>query len=185
MSAMKITLVVLAAALATVVSFAAQETAAKTPSVDRAPDFVGGPWLNTPDGKPVTIASRKGKPTLVAFWTFACENCQANIAPYARLLAKYHPKGVEMISVHTPELRIEHDLDEVKKHIAKYKIDYPVLIDNDNANWNRWHVQVWPTLYVVDGNGIVKCRWVGELGWNGAKGEEEIGKVLDSLLAGK
>jgi thiol-disulfide isomerase/thioredoxin len=180
---MKTVAILATAALAAAVCWAAQEKPAKAANPDQAPELVGGPWLNTKDGKPVTFASRKGKPTLVAYWTFACSNCHANIPAYARLLAKYRPKGVEMISIHTPELKIERDVEEVKKHLAKYKIDYPVVIDNDNVNWNRWHVQVWPTLYVVDGNGIVKCRWVGELGWNGAKGEEEIGKVLDGLLA--
>ncbi len=163
----------------------AQGPPAKKPNPDQAPLFAEGTWLNTKDGKPVTLESRKGKPTLVAFWTFACSNCQANIAPYQRLLAKYRPKGVEMISVHTPEIKIERDIEQVKKHIAKFKIDYPVLIDNDNANWNRWNVQVWPTLYVIDGAGVAKFHWKGELNWQGAGGEAKIGQVLDGLLAAK
>lgn len=157
--------------------------APKKPNPDQAPLFAEGQWLNTKEGKPVTLESRKGKPTLVAFWTFACSNCHANIPAYARLLAKYRPKGVEMVSVHTPELKIERDVAEVKKHIEKFKIDYPVLIDNDNANWNRWNVSVWPTLYVVDGDGIVRYHWKGELNWRGAGGEAQIGQILDGLLA--
>jgi len=35
-----------------------------------APELVGGPWLNTPKGKGVKLASRKGKVTVVEFWTF-------------------------------------------------------------------------------------------------------------------
>lgn len=35
-----------------------------------APELVGGPWLNTPNEKPITLASRKGKVTVVEFWTF-------------------------------------------------------------------------------------------------------------------
>ena len=35
-----------------------------------APELVGGPWLNTPNNKPITLASRKGKVTVVEFWTF-------------------------------------------------------------------------------------------------------------------
>jgi peroxiredoxin len=152
---------------------------------NQAPLFAEGQWLNTKDGKPITLESRKGKPTLVAFWTFACSNCQANIPAYRRLLAKYRSKGVEMISIHTPEIKIEHDVDQVKKHIEKFKIDYPVLIDNDNANWNRWGVNVWPTLFVVDGNGVIYYHWVGELNWQGAGGEAKVGEILDGLLASK
>ncbi|RYG38446.1 redoxin domain-containing protein [bacterium] len=168
--------------LASAFVFAVQEPRAKKPNPDQAPELTGGLWLNTEDGKPITFESRRGKPTLVAFWTFACSNCQANIAPYARLLAKYRPKGVEMISVHTPELDIERNPEEVKRHLDKFKIDYPVLIDNDHANWNRWKLKWWPTLYVLDGQGVVIHRWEGELNWNGAKGEVEVARLLDRLL---
>ncbi len=147
-----------------------------------APELIGGPWLNTTDEKPVTLASRKGKVTLVAFWTFACENCQHNMAPYARLLAKYRPRGVEMLSIHTPELAVERQLDEVRTHIKQFKIDYPVLIDNDGKNWNRWGVNMWPSLYVVDSAGNVRYHWFGELNYNGAGGEATVSRVLDELL---
>lgn len=35
-----------------------------------APELVGEKWFNTPEGKPVTWASRRGKVTMVHFWTF-------------------------------------------------------------------------------------------------------------------
>ena len=35
-----------------------------------APELVGGPWLNTPKNTPIKLASRKGKVTIVEFWTF-------------------------------------------------------------------------------------------------------------------
>ncbi len=34
------------------------------------PELVGGPWLNTPQNKPIKLTSRKGKVTVVEFWTF-------------------------------------------------------------------------------------------------------------------
>ena len=35
-----------------------------------APELLGGPWLNTRGGKPITLVSRRGKVTIVEFWTF-------------------------------------------------------------------------------------------------------------------
>ena len=175
--------IVSATALTMSIASAQQSPPQSRPNPNQAPEFTGGPWLNTKDGKPVTIESRRGKPTLVAFWTFACENCQANIPAYARLLAKYRAQGVELISIHTPEIKIEHNIDQVAKHVKEEKIDYPVLIDNANTNWNNWKVGVWPPLYVVDGDGIVRYHWFGELNWNNAGGEAKIAQVLDSLIA--
>ena len=148
-----------------------------------APELVGGPWLNTKDGKPLTLESRKGKVTLVAFWTFGCYNCKNNFAPYARILKKYRSKGIELISVHTPETQTEHKFDEVASHVKSNHIEYPVLIDNSETNWNRWNVNVWPSLYVVDQKGNIYYHWFGELNYNDGGGEAKIGEILDDLLS--
>lgn len=150
---------------------------------DIAPEFVGSTWINTKDGKPVTLESRHGKPTLVAFWTFGCINCRHNLPAYERLLSKYRSKGVELIAIHTPETRGERSLAQVKKHVETLGIDYPVLVDNDSANWDRWKIDVWPTLYVIDGNGRARFYWKGELNWQGATGEAQVARMLDNLLA--
>jgi hypothetical protein len=34
------------------------------------PELVGGSWLNTPQNRSIKIASRKGKVTVIEFWTF-------------------------------------------------------------------------------------------------------------------
>lgn len=35
-----------------------------------APEVIGSVWLNTPGGKPIKLASRKGKVTIVQFFAF-------------------------------------------------------------------------------------------------------------------
>ena len=175
----------LALALASVLGVAAYQAPVRKRAANAAPELVGGPWINTKGGAAAPLAARAGKPTLVAFWTFGCSNCQANIAPYGRLLARYRPKGVEMISVHTPEMRVERDVEEVKRHVGKFAIDYPVVVDGKGLNWDRWGVRYWPTLFLLDGEGRVVRRWEGELNWQGANGEGMVAAALDTLLAGR
>ena len=150
-----------------------------------APELSGGTWINLGDRKPITLASRKGKVTILHFWTFACSNCHANLPAYERLYAKYRSSGVEMIGIHTPELEIEKDEKKVAEAVKKWKMSYPVLIDEKGANWKSWRQNVWPTVYVIDQSGEVAYYWVGELAWKGAKGEEELMRVVDALLKSK
>jgi thiol-disulfide isomerase/thioredoxin len=150
-----------------------------------APELVGSKWLNTQDEKPITLASRKGKVTLVHFWTFACGNCHANLPAYERLIKKYKAQGVEMIGIHTPELELEKDEAKLAAAIKKWKISYPVLVDGQGQNWANWKQQVWPTIYVIDQKGEVAYYWVGELAWKGARGEQEVSRVVDRLLSQK
>ena len=49
---------------------AAAPAAAQSTMNRPAPELVGGPWLNTPENKPVTLASLKGKVVVLHFWTF-------------------------------------------------------------------------------------------------------------------
>jgi hypothetical protein len=35
-----------------------------------APELKGGSWINTGGGRPLSLASRRGKVTVLHFWTF-------------------------------------------------------------------------------------------------------------------
>ncbi len=151
----------------------------------QAPELVGGPWLNTPNGGPITLASRRGKVTVVEFWTFGCSNCRANLPAYAKWHQQFQNKGVEIIGVHTPEFDSEKNVENVKAQLQKLKIDYPVLIDNQNKNWRNWNQHYWPTVYLVDKAGNVRAKWEGELEYNGAGGTARLTKQINQLLAEK
>ena len=87
-----------------------------------------------------------------------------------------------MIGVHTPETDAEKKAENVRERVKKLGITYPVLLDQRAENWGRWRQQIWPTVYLVDKRGNVRYRWVGELEWQKAGGEERMTKCLEYLL---
>jgi AhpC/TSA family len=70
-----------------------------------APEFVGGPWLNTPGDEPISVASRRGKVTIVHFWTYGCYNCQNNLAAYARWHKRFARRDVVIVGFILPKPR--------------------------------------------------------------------------------
>lgn len=150
-----------------------------------AQELVGGPWLNTRQGAPVTLASRRGKVTVVHFWTYGCINCRHNLPAYARLQKKFAAQNVQIIGVHTPETRGEKATVNVARAIKQHDISYPVLVDGNSANWNRWGQKYWPTVYLIDKQGHVRQHWEGELGYNGADGEAQLSHSIEKLLQEK
>lgn len=148
-----------------------------------APELTGGRWLNTEGGAAVSLAARAGKVTVVHFWTFACINCRRNLPVYNRWHDRYSPKDVVTIGVHTPELEHEKSWSNVAAETKKLEIRYPVLFDPDYTNWNRWRQQYWPTVYVVDKQGVVRGAWIGELNYGGEKGEDRFAALIEKLLA--
>ena len=147
-----------------------------------APELVGGVWLNTAKGAPIKLADRRGKVTIVQFWTFACSNCKANLPGYARWNKQFAAKGVAVIGVHTPELDYERDPKNVARFVKDNGIAYPILIDAKHENWNRWEQQYWPTVYLIDKQGRVRYQWIGELNYNNAGGEAKMARLVEQLL---
>ncbi|HLO99051.1 MAG TPA: redoxin domain-containing protein [Fimbriimonas sp.] len=145
-----------------------------------APEFIGTEWLNSE--KPITMASRKGKVTVVHFWTFGCINCKRNLPPVQRLYDKFKARGVEFISIHTPELKEERDVENVKKAVKDNNIKYPVLIDPQYENWKAWKVEYWPTFFIIDQAGNIRGNWAGELNYNGSQGEAKAAAYIEGLL---
>lgn len=149
---------------------------------DKAPELVQGAWLNTPGGKPLTLAARKGKVTIVQFWAVNCSNCRANLPSYARWAKDFKSRGVEVIGVHTPELAAERDPAYLADQVKKLGITYPILMDGQSQNWKRWQQRSWPTVYLVDKAGRVRYSYEGELEYQGATGTERITKLIEQLL---
>ena len=148
---------------------------------DPAPALVQGAWIG--NEKPISLRDLKGSVTVLHFWTFACSNCAANMPRYNEWFDDFSAKGVKFIGIHTPEIQSEYNLANVKKAIARYKVKYPVLVDNDYKNWKAWNQQFWPTVYLIDKKGHVRYRWEGELEYNGAGGDRTMRKRLAQLLA--
>ena len=101
------------------------------------------------------------------------------------MLDSFSKEGVEVLSIHTPELPEERSVENVKKAVEKYAIKYPVLIDGEFKNWKAWKVQYWPTVFVVDKKLKVRSGWVGELNYQDGGGEAKIAEVVTQLLAEK
>jgi hypothetical protein len=78
----------------------------------------------------------------------------------------YAARGLTIIGVHSPEFDYEKDLANVEAAVKRLKIAYPVALDNDFANWNRYNNRYWPTRYLVDKNGILRFSHIGEGGYD-------------------
>ena len=129
----------------------------------RAPAFTGiTKWLNTPDGKPLTISGLRGKVVLVDFWTYSCINCQRTLPHLEAWYRNYHKSGLEIVGVHTPEFAFEHVVSNIKAQSHDLGVKYPVAVDNDYGTWNAYGTAAWPTEYLVDATGEVRHIAIGE-----------------------
>lgn len=165
-------------------SSCAQGQAASTSAMQPAPAFThtnADDWLNSP---PLTWKDLKGQVVLVDVWTFDCWNCYRSIPWLKTVEAKYQDKGFGIIGVHSPELPRERVRANVVSKVAEYGIHYPVMIDNDLSYWSALGNQYWPAFYLVDKQGRIRERFIGET-HVGDRNAEAVDKAVQALLMEK
>lgn len=130
----------------------------------RAPRLTGGPWLN---GEP--LAGWQGRVTLVEFWTYSCVNCLRTLPALKAWHERYAAHGLAVIGIHTPEFPFEHDPENVARAVRDLGVTYPVVLDNDRANWSAFANRFWPHRYLIDPTGRIRHDYAGEGGEAGTE----------------
>jgi cytochrome c biogenesis protein CcdA/thiol-disulfide isomerase/thioredoxin len=158
-------------------ALAAGDNAGALRNYGKAPNFAGiTSWLNTPGGKPLSLAGLHGKVVLVDFWTYSCVNCIRTL-PYLKAWnARYASKGLVIVGVHTPEFAFEHVVGNVRRAVAEHGIKYPVAVDDAYGTWNAYGNQYWPADYLIDRNGDLRDAHFGEGAY--AQTEADIRSLL-------
>lgn len=133
---------------------------ANLPDWGAAPELTNEVWLNTEN--PLRLADLRGKVVLLDMWTFGCINC-INVIPSLRGWHQtYADQGLVIIGNHYPEFAYEHDLNNLRDALVRLEIPYAIAQDNDGATWRAYNNRYWPTLILIDKQGRIRYRHIGE-----------------------
>ena len=126
-----------------------------------APSLDGGlDWLNT--AGPLDTKDLRGKFVLLDFWTYCCINCM-HILPELKKLEEKYPNELVVIGVHSAKFETEKDSQNIRDAILRYEIVHPVVNDANHVLWNKFQVQSWPSLRVIDPEGNIVAGHSGEI----------------------
>src|SRR5579859_5768787 len=133
------------------------------PALGAAPEFTATErWFNTPGGRPLRLSQLRGHVVLVDFWTYTCINCIRTLPFLKGLYATYHPYGLDIIGVETPEFTFEQEASNVRQAIHSDGLRYPIVQDNRYGTWNAYGNEYWPEEYLIDAHGQVRHTQFGE-----------------------
>jgi len=104
-----------------------------------------------PDGKPVTIASLKGKVVLLNFWTANCAECRSSFPVLEKLIARRSPDELVVIAVNLDHSRARADaaLKQFGGHVS-------VFYDPAGAVAERYHLSQASGALLIDRSGRVR-----------------------------
>jgi thiol-disulfide isomerase/thioredoxin len=151
-------------------------TAHKGSDLSTAPELASGDWINS---EPLALKDLRGRVVLIDFWTFGCYNCR-NTLPFIKgWHDRYRDKGLTVVGVHSPEFDYEKKVENLRREVASLEIHYPVVSDNDYKTWDAYNVAAWPTVFLLDKQGRIRWRHVGEGHY------DEAERIIQELLAEK
>jgi thiol-disulfide isomerase/thioredoxin len=99
---------------------------------------------------------------LVDFWTYTCINCIRTVPFLKGLYSTYHPHGLEIVGVESPEFPFEQEASNVAQAVRSDGIRYPVVQDNRLGTWTAYQNEFWPAEYLIDSRGHVRHTQFGE-----------------------
>ncbi|KLJ01336.1 nhl repeat protein [Luteimonas sp. FCS-9] len=142
-----------------------------------APEFPAGlAWLNLRD--PLRMAQLRGRVCALAFVNLGSAWCQQRLADLGHLRAR-HRERLQVAAVHVPRFDAERDARRSAQRVLLQQYEFPVAHDGDWTAWQHFGLDAWPTVLLIDGEGRVRERIVGEGGIREL--DARIGALLGEL----
>ena len=117
-----------------------------------APPIVG----TTLDGQPFDLATYRGKPVIVNFWSSWCGPCQAEFPLFQAALAAHAPAGLTLVGV-----IYQDSADAARSFATKLKATWPDVLDPSGALASTYSVVAPPQTYFIDRAGVLRSRQIG------------------------
>lgn len=116
---------------------------------------------------------------MIDFWTLWCINCINTHKETNLLYDEFKDDGFIVLGLHAPEFAYERKIENVRKAVAEFEIQFPVATDNDFKTWRAYNNRYWPAFYLIDTKWDVRYTHFWE-GWY-----EEKRQAIIELLAEK
>jgi thiol-disulfide isomerase/thioredoxin len=113
------------------------------------------------DGKPVALASFKGKVVLIDFWGTWCAPCRKETPHLVELARKYKEKGLEIVGLTYENENNEASRQGVASFIKEYEIPYTCLIGDEATKDLVPDFTGYPTTLFLDREGKVRAHLGG------------------------
>jgi len=125
------------------------------------------------NGIRVTLADYKGKVVLLNFWATWCGPCKIEIPWFVEFNRTYRDRGFAVVGVSMDD----DGWKSVKPYLAEKKIDYTVVVGNDQLSKSYGDVDSLPTTFVIDRDGKIAFEHMGLVGKDTY--EKEIRSLVD------
>jgi peroxiredoxin len=114
-------------------------------------------------GESVAASDLRGKALVVNFWATYCGSCLKEMPQLVETHLKFAPRGHELIAV-----AVRRDQPErVAQVVAERNLPFKLAMDADGTLARDFgNVRITPSTFVIDREGRVLARYIGEPPWS-------------------
>jgi thiol-disulfide isomerase/thioredoxin len=139
----------------------------------RAPDFQA---VNLATGDTVSFRDRyRGSVTLVNIWATWCVPCRAEMPAMERVYQDLAPRGFKIAAVSIDE----GNPDDVREFGQELGLTFDLLHDRSTTVRRIYQTTGVPESFLVNRDGIIVKRLIGEHDWDSRVNRELIARLLD------
>lgn len=115
-------------------------------------------WLNT---SATPLSALRGHPVLLLFWNAGSTHCHNALQTVSALANRFRGDAV-FLALHVPKFDVERDGSVAREAMHAEGANLPLANDTEWAAWQHFGVSAWPTAVLVDADGLVRDRFVGD-----------------------
>ncbi len=112
------------------------------------------------EGKKLKLSDSRGKITVVSFWASWCGPCMQMVPAERALTERMKGKPFTLIGVNGDGV-----LPDARRAVAHEKMTWPSFWNgkggSDGPISSAWNVSGWPTVYLIDADGIIRFKFDG------------------------
>ncbi|SIO60892.1 RNA polymerase sigma factor, sigma-70 family [Singulisphaera sp. GP187] len=123
------------------------------------------------DGRSLKLSDYRGKVVVLVFWGSWCGPCMREVPHERELVEKYKGRPFALLGVNCNE-----NIEAAKKAMKTEQMTWPQWHDGEDKGGpivERFHVRLYPTVFVIDAKGIIRHK--NAIG-------ESLDRAVDSLL---
>jgi thiol-disulfide isomerase/thioredoxin len=112
------------------------------------------------DGVAFKLSDYRGKVVLLNFWAHWCGHCMEMVPRERALVRRFVGRPFALIEVNGDQVDNELQQKNKDREVNWRSFKNQPRVDS-RAIADRWNIQGWPTLFLVDHKGIIRAKWSG------------------------
>jgi len=133
-------------------------------------------------GDTIDIGALRGQVVVLNVWTTWCRPCVAEMAALERLYERNRASGLVVVGVNIddPVFLREDLVSAVREFVEKHDLTFPIALDPGARIVSSYPVLGLPMTFVIDRDGRIAERVIGEREWDLPEWESRIRRLLES-----